>query len=322
MDNSKNPMKRTTYTPSGIFIKLGSSDRRSKIWQVTDFQNHYLPFKLIGLTEKDLYNEIAIIENMDSEFVSIPSDIDSDNDRCNGNDNVDEPEITNNLSEPDNMVISLSDEEPEEWDPEDLFSLSELKTLFKIQWNKIVEHMVFQTNLYAEQTFHNSGKSYKSTDSVDIGINLLMGIKKLPSYWDYWSTDPILHNPYISRLITVHRFGWLLSNKCSLHPHEFLSVDESMIKFKGRSMIKQYMPAKPVKRGYKVWMIADSTGYCWDFKKYCGKTGPVAEKCLGTKVLQKIFFDNFFTNVALMNQLYQEKLLLDIPEKYAPISGR
>lgn len=30
----------------------------------------------------------------------------------------------------------------------------------------------------------------------------------------------------------------------------YLSVDESMILFKGRSSIKQYMPLKPIKRGY------------------------------------------------------------------------
>lgn len=35
--------------------------------------------------------------------------------------------------------------------------------------------------------------------------------------------------------------------------------DESMIAFKGRSMLKQYMPNKPNKRGYKVWCLADST---------------------------------------------------------------
>nr|CAI5821849.1 unnamed protein product [Callosobruchus analis] len=35
-----------------------------------------------------------------------------------------------------------------------------------------------------------------------------------------------------------------------------------MIAFKGRSAIKQFMPMKPVKRGYKVWCLADSqTGY-------------------------------------------------------------
>lgn len=36
------------------------------------------------------------------------------------------------------------------------------------------------------------------------------------------------------------------------HGTRQLSVDESMIKFKGRSTLKQYNPIKPIKRGYKL----------------------------------------------------------------------
>lgn len=51
------------------------------------------------------------------------------------------------------------------------------------------------------------------------------------------------------------------------------SIDEAMILFKGRSSIKQYMPLKPMKRGYKVWMRADScTGYAYQFSIYTGKS--------------------------------------------------
>jgi len=35
-------------------------------------------------------------------------------------------------------------------------------------------------------------------------------------------------------------------------PYKNQSVNESMIKFKGKSLIKQYLPAKPIKRDYKV----------------------------------------------------------------------
>ena len=36
------------------------------------------------------------------------------------------------------------------------------------------------------------------------------------------------------------------------------SIDEAMIKFKGRSSLKQYVPLKPVKRGIKAWVRADA----------------------------------------------------------------
>jgi hypothetical protein len=45
-------------------------------------------------------------------------------------------------------------------------------------------------------------------------------------------------------------------------PSCVMAVDESMVPFKGCSSMKQYVPMKPVKRGYKVWCLADSrTGF-------------------------------------------------------------
>jgi len=50
------------------------------------------------------------------------------------------------------------------------------------------------------------------------------------------------------------------------------SIDEAMILFKGRTTIKQYMPLKPVKHGYKVWARRDSTtGYIYQSDIYTGK---------------------------------------------------
>lgn len=54
-------------------------------------------------------------------------------------------------------------------------------------------------------------------------------------------------------------------------PSRYLSIDESMIAFKGRSGMKQYMPMKPIKRGFKVWALADSaSGYLINFEIYTG----------------------------------------------------
>jgi hypothetical protein len=39
------------------------------------------------------------------------------------------------------------------------------------------------------------------------------------------------------------------------------AVDECMVKFKGRISYKQYMPKRPVKRGYKIWLRADKFVY-------------------------------------------------------------
>jgi hypothetical protein len=97
------------------------------------------------------------------------------------------------------------------------------------------------------------------------------------------------------------------------------AIDECMIKFKGRIGFKQYMPQKPVKRGYKIWVWADKTGYVCDIQIYTGKIGDKAEKNLGERVVQDlcqglegkgyhIYFDNFFTSVSLMSNLKKKWL--------------
>ena len=50
-----------------------------------------------------------------------------------------------------------------------------------------------------------------------------------------------------------------------------VSVDESMILFKGWSAIKQYNPMKPIKRGFKLWSLVDMDGYLYHCKVYQGK---------------------------------------------------
>lgn len=45
------------------------------------------------------------------------------------------------------------------------------------------------------------------------------------------------------------------------------AIDESMVLFKGRSSLTQYLPSKPIKRGYKIWCRTDSeTGYLVQFQ--------------------------------------------------------
>lgn len=41
-------------------------------------------------------------------------------------------------------------------------------------------------------------------------------------------------------------------------PNQENAIDEGVVKFKGQLGFKQYMPMKPIKRGIKVWMHADS----------------------------------------------------------------
>ena len=52
-------------------------------------------------------------------------------------------------------------------------------------------------------------------------------------------------------------------------PGKNLSIDESMVGFKGRSHFKQYCPKKRTQWGFKIWAIADSeNGYFMKFDVY------------------------------------------------------
>lgn len=223
--------------------------------------------------------------------------------------------------------------------------------------DSLFEHITFQTNLYATQASAKSGKSFCPTNLQEVkiffAINILMGIKRQPSYRDFWSTKLELRDAYISKLMPRTRFDWLLGN---LHmndnalqpkhghpefdklykirpllvalsqnfakyykPSKNISVDESMIRFKGRSSLRQYMPNKPIKRGYKVWVRASQSGYIDEFQIYTGKIGVKAEVNLGSRVVtdltrslanlnHMVYFDNYFTSLPLLRQLRSEKI--------------
>ena len=78
------------------------------------------------------------------------------------------------------------------------------------------------------------------------------------------------------------------------------------------------MPAKPIKRGFKVWVRADSvTGYVYEFQIYAGKNDnnttelglganvvkALTKSLIDEKVQAHVAFDNFFSSYPLMEYL-------------------
>ena len=90
----------------------------------------------------------------------------------------------------------------------------------------------------------------------------------------------------------------------------------------GRSAMKQYLPKKPVRRGFKVWVVADSSnGYLLDIDVYVGKASDAVttEHGLGERVVlqlterfhhknHRVFCDNFFSSPALFDELLRHGL--------------
>nr|CAI5829854.1 unnamed protein product [Callosobruchus analis] len=52
--------------------------------------------------------------------------------------------------------------------------------------------------------------------------------------------------------------------------HSHLSIGEAMVKYFGHHSSKLFIRGKPVRFGYKEWMLCSSTGYCYNFDVYCG----------------------------------------------------
>ena len=183
------------------------------------------------------------------------------------------------------------------------------------------------------------------------GFSILMGVNHLPSLDDCWSRDQRLWYAPIADKIPRWRFREIsrdlhfvdndhlpprgdpahdrhgkfrplithLSNKFATlyEPSKEVAVDEAMIKFQGRSSLKQYMPKKPTKRGIRVWVLGDSTnGYFSRFDVYTGK-GEGRVEGLGAHVVKKltddlkhnnhhVFFDNYFTSYQLLEDLEKD----------------
>lgn len=228
-------------------------------------------------------------------------------------------------------------------------------TVFLFIIGPVLDLIINESNLFASQ--HNVNLTLTREELLAFfGILIIMGFHKLPSMRLYWSNDPAFHVDIVSKVMTLHRFLRILryihlndNSKMSkrgennydklykLRPFSeflkkrfleifnpcsrFLSIDESMVGFKGRSSLKQYLPNKPTKRGFKVWVLACAvTGYMLYFDVYEGKNSKKdKDDTLGEHVvlgLAKIFeglgyclfFDRFFSNIPLMTKLLSKKL--------------
>lgn len=104
--------------------------------------------------------------------------------------------------------------------------------------------------------------------------------------------------------------------RSQMNPPKQQAIDEGMVKYKGRFFARQYMPNKPVKRGFKIFMRCDEDGYCYDYWPYMGKHDFFHGKSLGERVVKHlcrplkykghhVFFDRFFTSISLVRTLLQ-----------------
>jgi hypothetical protein len=132
-------------------------------------------------------------------------------------------------------------------------------------------------------------------------IIIEMGSVQLPQLNHYWSSSQLYGLEIIRRAIQRERFELLLkfwhfsnnnnknSNQDRLFklkplsdllkerfssvymPGAVISIDESMILWRGRLLFRQYIPGKAHKYGIKMYKLAATHGYTWNYVIYTGE---------------------------------------------------
>ena len=180
---------------------------------------------------------------------------------------------------------------------------------------ELLELIVEQSNLYA----HQNGRNFTVTKEelkAFLGINFVMAINQLPTIAESWKVDNMIGNNGIQNTMIQNRFCKILQNlhfadnrqddktnkAIKMRPvidhlnSKFFevpsndseqSIDEHMVKFKGRSGMKQYIKSKPIKWGFKFWFRCSSkSGYLYQMDIYLGrKQTPEFNLGLGEEVL-------------------------------------
>lgn len=181
------------------------------------------------------------------------------------------------------------------------------------------------------------------------GLSLLMAQCKFPTIRDAFSKNPLYYHPIFSATMSGRRYQILLrtfnchtpaptvseSDKLvkvrrlmdaliksfndAYIPGKDLSLDESLLLFRGRLSFRQYIKTKAAKYGIKFYELTTSDGYVLTFVIYQGKdsssndSGSKTEKLvlsLMDRYLNKchhLFMDNFYNSVALSNKLLSHK---------------
>lgn len=220
--------------------------------------------------------------------------------------------------------------------------------------DSLLEIMVEETNRYATQKIllgslpKSRISQWKDTSLQEmktfIGLQLWMGLFRLPRLTDYWSKKLIYSNKVA--VMSRNRFELLLSNwhfsnneaadvsnrlyklmpviqhlttkfKQYFVPGEQICIDETLVPFRGRLIFLQYIKNKKHKFGVKLFKLCVEGGYTYDFKIYCGKEKDPKENIPTAVVMnlcdplldcgRTVCVDNYYTSVDLAHKLLERK---------------
>lgn len=233
---------------------------------------------------------------------------------------------------------------------------SELEYFEKFFDDELIQIITNETNTYSVQNNYNGIPITANDIRVFLAIIILQSIVKKPDLQHYWSKNPLLLTPFFSQTISYRRFLDIkkylhfsnneaydesvhpspklnkiwpvldnLSKKFSslLTPERDITIDESLLMFKGRLGWIQYIPLKRAKFGIKIFMLCESkSGYVWNLIIYTGRGTTLATEYshlpLSSQVVinlaQPLFdkgycltMDNFYNSPQLADFLISKK---------------
>lgn len=181
-----------------------------------------------------------------------------------------------------------------------------------------------------------------------LGLCCLGGNIQFPTMASRWSHKPLYYHPIYSQTMPRNRFENILENlrfvdhsaadmtdrlykirpimsaiqeniKKVLVPERNLSLDESMIPWRGRLSFRQYIKNKSHKYGLKLYVLTTHDGFVLNFVVYTGKgtlaTGESTHTEQVVKQLMKnyldqgywLYMDNFYNSVKLAEDMIKRK---------------
>lgn len=226
--------------------------------------------------------------------------------------------------------------------------------LFVTETNRYAgQYLALHPNLPTHALARKWVPTNESEMKAFIGTLYYMGIVKMPSYQMYWNTEYLTEikgfrgimsrdrwmllwqffhvvnnegmvprdDPAFDKLFKIKPLMKILIQNWqeNYYPGKNVSVDESIIAFKGRTNMMQYMPQKPHKWGIKAWVLAEAkTGYIYNWEVYRGATGNTETGLTKNVVMDickpiygnrhHVYMDNYFSSPELYESLAQQEL--------------
>ncbi|KAL1448702.1 hypothetical protein MTO96_028188 [Rhipicephalus appendiculatus] len=209
--------------------------------------------------------------------------------------------------------------------------------LFARLLNKeIIGLITDESNRYAQQQNDHNVSTTEHDILQFVAILFLSGYHKLPRSDLYWSKAEDLSVPLVANTMSRAKFRLIKryihacdsqnlekgDKMAKIRPllrlvnsslQQFgifsknLSVDEQMVPYFGRHSCKMFIRGKPIRFGYKEWVLCSSSGYPFNIDIYCGKNdGESTNVPLGTRVvLNALKSWRLYTEVGSQPQLDQ-----------------